>query len=208
MSALSTRDPFLQDNGAAARQADAGGINRRIAMRLRVALSVFAMCLPLAVAQAADAGHTAPDLDAQRLAMSKLAFLVGKWHGEGWIQGPNGRVVFHQTETIAMLQDGLLLAIEGRGFAPTDPAKPRFQANALVSYNDGSGEYSFYSYAQGNSGTFKAELLSPDTLRWYPGPVRFTISVDASGHWRETGEAPDGKGGMVGFFEMNLQRDP
>jgi len=177
-------------------------------MHLRVALSVFAMCLPLAVAQAADAGHAAPDLHAQTLAMSKLAFLVGKWHGEGWINGERGRAEFHQTETIAMLQDGLLLAIEGRGFAPADPVKPQFQANALVSYNDGSGEYSFYSYAQGRAGTFKAELLSPGTLRWYPGPVRFTISVDASGHWHETGEAPDGKGGMAGFFEMNLQRDP
>jgi hypothetical protein len=205
---LSTRDRFLQDTGGPTRQADAGNINRKIAMRLRLALSVFAMCLPLAVAQAADAGQAAPDLGAQKAAMSKLAFLVGKWHGDGWIQGPRGRTEFHQTETIAMLQDGLLLAIEGRGFAPADPVKPQFQANALVSYNDGSGEYSFYSYAQGRAGAFKAELLSPGTLRWYPGPVRFTISVDASGHWHETGEAPDGKGGMAGFFEMNLQRDP
>jgi hypothetical protein len=157
----------------------------------------------------------APNLDSQKAAMQKLAFLSGAWEGQGWIVSPRGRIEFRQTEDIRLLQDGLLLSIEGRGFSKSaDPksanpsGEPTFQANALVSFNDGDGTYRFYSFSLGYSGTFPAELLDQHTLRWSPGPVRFTIRVDPPGHWHETGEAPDGKGGFRQFFEMDLEHAP
>jgi hypothetical protein len=166
--------------------------------------------LPL-IAVASDPEPTAaPNLDSQKTAMQKLAFLSGTWAGQGWTVGPKGRTEFRQTEDIRVLQDGLLLSIEGRGFPKSgDPGgKPAFQANALVSFNDGDGAYRFYSFAQGRSGTFPAELVDEHVLRWSPGPVRLTIRVDPRGHWHETGEAPDGKGGFRQFFEMDLDHVP
>lgn len=168
----------------------------------------LAVCMPRVPAQAADEPRSGPDLQAQAAAMAKLSFLLGDWHGEGWIAGAKGRTEFRQTETIRLLQEGTLISIEGRGYVRSAPpdAKPSFAANALVSYDDATKEYRFYSFAQGRSGTFKAELMGPDTLRWYPEPVRFTIRIESDGQWREIGEAPDGKGGFRGFFEMKLQR--
>jgi hypothetical protein len=168
------------------------------------------LSLPL-IAVASDPEPTAaPNLDSQKAAMQKLAFLGGTWAGQGWVVGSKGRIEFRQTEDIRVLQDGLLLSIEGRGFPkPSDPSgKPAFQANALVSFNDGDGTYRFYSFALGHSGTFPAELLDQQVLRWSPGPVRYTIRVDPRGHWHETGEAPDGKGGFRQFFEMDLDHVP
>ena len=40
-----------------------------------------------------------PDLNAQRAAMGKLAFLVGKWKGEArLLRGPDEWVELHQSE--------------------------------------------------------------------------------------------------------------
>ena len=166
--------------------------------------------LPLIAVGSDPEPTAAPNLDSQKAAMQKLAFLSGAWVGHGWIVGSRGRIEFRQPEDIRLLQDGLLLSIEGRGFSKSgDPGgKPTFQANALVSFNDGDGTYRFYSFALGYSGTFPAELLDQHTLRWSPGPVHFTIRVDPPGHWHETGEAPDGKGGFHQFFEMDLEHAP
>lgn len=179
-------------------------------VRLSLCLALTFVLALISIGARAAEPPAAPNLEAQKAAMQKLAFLSGEWAGQGWIVGASGRVEFRQTETIRMLQDGLLLAIEGRGFPKSGDAnaKAAFQANALVSFDDGDGAYRFYSFSQGRSGTFPAELLEQQVLRWSPGPVRFTIRVDSRAHWHETGEAPDGKGGFRQFFEMDLNRAP
>jgi hypothetical protein len=60
-----------------------------------------------------------PDLNAQRAAMQKLAFLVGKWNGEArLLHGPDQDL--QQTEEVQYKLDGLLLVIEGVGRKKSD----------------------------------------------------------------------------------------
>jgi hypothetical protein len=55
-----------------------------------------------------------PDLEAQRTAITKLAFLVGEWSGEASVlRGPAKFVELVQTESAQFKLDGLLLVIEG-----------------------------------------------------------------------------------------------
>jgi hypothetical protein len=57
-----------------------------------------------------------PDLEAQRLAMSKIAFLVGKWNGEArLLRGPGEWVDLVLTEEAQYKLDVLILTIEGIG---------------------------------------------------------------------------------------------
>ena len=50
-----------------------------------------------------------PDLNAQRAAMGKLAFLVGKWEGEAsLLRGPGEWVELHQSEEAQYKLDGLM----------------------------------------------------------------------------------------------------
>ena len=59
-----------------------------------------------------------PDLAAQREAMRKLDFLIGKWAGEAHLlRGPSELVVLHQTEEPQYKLDGLIVVIEGVGRA-------------------------------------------------------------------------------------------
>ena len=71
--------------------------------------------------------HT-PDLDAQRTAMKKLEFLVGKWAGQTrMLRGPGEPIVMMQSEEAQYKLDGLVLLIEGVGRDKTD-GKPALQA--------------------------------------------------------------------------------
>lgn len=173
-------------------------------------IGIPALCLSAAAALAADRSYSGPDIPAQIAAMSKLSFLLGTWHGTGFTDSARGRVEFRQTEKITMRQQGALLSIQGEGTLASAPAdaKPQFEADALLSFDDAAMAYRFYAFAQGSSGTFKAELTGPKTLRWYPGPVRYTISIESDGQWLEVGERTDAKGNYIKFFEMRLQRAP
>ena len=62
-----------------------------------------------------------PDLNAQRAAMKKLGFLVGKWHGEARLLGGGGEWMnLHQSEEAQYKLDGLILVIEGVGRTKSD----------------------------------------------------------------------------------------
>jgi len=82
-------------------------------------------CVASLIPCVAQQPHT-PDLDAQRAAMKKLDFLVGKWAGEArMLRGPGEPVVMKQTEEVQYKLDGLVLLIEGVG---TADGKPVLQA--------------------------------------------------------------------------------
>src|SRR5262245_39582458 len=90
-----------------------------------------------------------PDLAAQRAAMQKLSFLIGKW--SGWanvLRGPNLSVELNQTEEASYRLDGLLLTIEGIGTAKTD-GKPVLQALGIISYDDERGSYRMRAFNDG-----------------------------------------------------------
>ena len=57
-----------------------------------------------------------PDTEAQRAALKKLDFLVGKWSGEARVERGSGEPLeLIQTEEAQYKLDGLILTIEGIG---------------------------------------------------------------------------------------------
>jgi hypothetical protein len=55
-----------------------------------------------------------PNLEAQREAMKKLGFLIGKWAGEArLVRGPTESVELLQTEEAQYKLGGLIIVIEG-----------------------------------------------------------------------------------------------
>jgi hypothetical protein len=90
--------------------------------------------------------HT-PDLYAQRAAMKKLEFLVGKWTGEARMMRAQGEpLVMIQTEEAQYRLDGLILSIEGVGRAN---GKPALQAFGIISFDDEIGTYRMRAYNDG-----------------------------------------------------------
>lgn len=150
----------------------------------------------------------AQDLDTDEVnkaAISKLAFIVGDWKGEGWMMGQDGQKhSFTQTETIRFKIDSTAILIEGRGM---NNGKVIHNAMAILSYNQTDKYYNFHSYlANGREGKFKAELLD-EKLHWYPMEnMRYIISLNENGQWHETGEMKRGDQWFQ-FFEMNLDKE-
>jgi hypothetical protein len=90
-----------------------------------------------------------PDLEAQRVAMKKLAFLVGKWRGEARLQRGSGEpMLLTQTEEVEFKVDGLVLLTEGIGRAEVD-GRPILQALGILSYDDEAGKYHMRAFNDG-----------------------------------------------------------
>jgi hypothetical protein len=90
-----------------------------------------------------------PNVEAQRAAMKKLGFLVGKWSGEArLLRGPGEPLELIQTEEAQYKLDGLILIIEGIGRTKAD-GKIALQAFATVSYDDEAGAYRMRAYNEG-----------------------------------------------------------
>lgn len=134
--------------------------------------------------------------------VSKLAFIVGDWKGEGWMMGQDGQKhAFVQTETIRFKIDSTAILIEGFG---TNNGKAIHNALAILTYNKTDKNYTFHSYlANGREGKFKAELID-NKLYWYPmDTMRYIIFINEKGQWYETGEMNRGEQWFQ-FFEMTL----
>src|SRR5262245_61891083 len=100
-------------------------------------LTGAALVLPLM----AQAPRT-PDLRAQRDAMKKLAFLIGRWSGEAKaLRAPGAPMAeMLQTEEAAYKLDGLVLTIEGIGRNKSDGSLA-LQALGVISFDDEAGVY-------------------------------------------------------------------
>src|SRR5262245_35869613 len=108
----------------------------RMPMRTLVCL----LCFAVLVTCLAQQPHM-PDLNAQRAAMKKLEFMVGKWSGEARLhQGAGDPVLLTQTEEVQYKLNGLILIIEGVGQNKAD-GQLALQALGIVSYDDESGTY-------------------------------------------------------------------
>ena len=130
-----------------------------------------------------------PDLEAQKTAMKKLAFLAGKWSGDATAQqrGPEP-VKIAQTEDIQFRLDGLILLIEGTGRDPVT-GKSMFNALGIVNYDDLKKEYRIKAYNGGR--TIEAPFeVSESGFAWAfktgPADVRNEMKVDEKGMWIET----------------------
>lgn len=99
-----------------------------------------------------------PDLEAQRAAMKKLNFLLGKWIGEARIlRGGGEPTELIQTEEAQYKLDGLILVIEGTGRTKSD-SRPTLQAFGILSYDDENGRYRMRAF---NDGRFLETEVKP-----------------------------------------------
>jgi hypothetical protein len=136
--------------------------------------------------------------------ISKLAFLVGNWEGNGWLIGRDRKKSeFSQTEKIKFKLDSSLILIEGLGRAD---GKVIHNALALITFNKEEKNYSFQSYLQnGRKGNFKGELID-NKFYWYPNEMtRYIIWLNEKDQWYEKGEY-NREGNWFQFFEMTLNR--
>jgi hypothetical protein len=156
-----------------------------------------------------------PNVDSQREAMKKLAFLAGHWSGPVSIsRGPvaqGGAEPLHltQAETVQFKLDGLVLLIEGQSTGPD--GKAQFQALATVSYDDAAHTYRFRAY---NDGHFiDTELtVQPDGFAWGfdagPAKIRNTMHLTPKGEWQETTDVTFGSNPPHRSVDMLLEHQP
>jgi hypothetical protein len=151
-----------------------------------------------------------PDLDAQRAAMKKLDFLVGKWAGEArrWL-GPGDPVVMTQTEDAQYKLDGLLLTIEGVG--RTKDGKPDLQALGIISFDDENATYRMRAF---NDGRFlETEVKVADDgkgMSWGFALGQYRTSsvlrINEKGDWTELHEITIGAQPPKKFMELTVSR--
>jgi hypothetical protein len=100
-----------------------------------------------------------PNIEAQRAAMQKLAFLIGGWSGEASVlRGPGQLVDLAQTESAQFKLDGLILMIEGLGRLKSD-GTPFLQSLGIISFDDASGQYRMRAFNDGRSLDTEVKLL-------------------------------------------------
>jgi len=151
------------------------------------------------------------DLEAQRAAMAKLAFLVGKWEGEARIyRGPGEPTVLRMTEDASYRLGGLILLIEGIGRSKAD-GKAALQAIGFVSYGDAKGTYHMRAFNDGRFLESPVKLLEDGkSLAWgfTLDQIRTSsvLRINERGEWTEQHEITIGEQPAKKFMEMVVRR--
>jgi hypothetical protein len=156
------------------------------------------------IALMAQQPHT-PDLDAQRAAMKKLDFLVGKWTGAARIfSTPGEPMVILQTEEAQYKLGGLVLTIEGVGMAN---GKPALQALGIISYDDESGTYHMRAFNDGRFLETEVKLIDKGmTWGFAVGQYRMNsvMRIDEKGAWTELHEITIGTQAPKKYMELSV----
>lgn len=152
-----------------------------------------------------------PDLDAQRAAMKKLSFLVGKWAGQArMFRRPGETIEMAQTEDAQYKLDGLLLLIEGVGRNKAD-GKPALQALGILSYDDEARAYHMRAYNDGRYLETEVRLTEDGkgmTWGFAMGEIKTssTLRIDEKGDWTEVHEITIGPQPARKFMELRVRR--
>ena len=142
-------------------------------------------------------------------ATDALAFLDGRWEGEGWSidRVTRKRENFRHVEQVTSRLRGGLRVVEGQATDSTG-GPPSFSALGVLSAKGGGG-YQLHSYSTLGGGTFAAEAPRPGVLVWTipagPGRVVYEITV-RDGVWEETGNYVGSDAQPRQFFFMRLRR--
>jgi hypothetical protein len=150
-----------------------------------------------------------PNVAAQKEAMKKLEFLVGRWKGPASVRrGPGEPIRITQHENVQYKLDGLLLLIEGEG--RDGEGKSVFGALAVVSFDDTTGTYRFRAFNDGR--TLETEFkVEEKGFAWgYTAgalKVMNVMKVSESGEWVETTDATFGANPTLRTVEMKLARE-
>jgi hypothetical protein len=156
--------------------------------------------------------HT-PDLEIQRTAMNRLAFLTGKWSGEASAaRGPGQVIELIQTEEAQLKLNGLVLQIEGVGRTKAD-GKLALQALGLISFDDESGTYRMRAYNDGRWLESEVKLdPSGSAITWGFALGEYqthsTLRLNEKGEWTELAELKIGERAPVKLMELTVRRQP
>ena len=151
-----------------------------------------------------------PDLEAQREAMKKLGFLVGKWAGEArLLRGPTESVELSQTEEAQYKLDGLLVVIEGVGRTKSG-GQPLLQALGIVSYDDESRTYHLRAFNDGRFLETEMKLLENSkgmTWGFALGEIRTNsvLQINERGEWTELAEISIGSQPPKKLLELTIR---
>lgn len=168
-------------------------------MRIRLAL-VFLVALPLFAADE----------------MRKLDWMVGEWKGDASIQmGPGKPQQAVQTERVQSKLGGKVLIIEGLGKRKLEDGTAGevvHDALAVISWDEKAKKYRFDAWTA-REGYVEAWLEAGENGRCAWGfdtpqgaKIRYTLSHDDTGQWREIGEYSRDGNQYTKFFEMTLQK--
>lgn len=177
-----------------------------ISSRSRWAVSSLVLWLSFSAIGAAQQPG-GPNIDAQREAMKKLAFLAGRWSGPVTIaRGPGEPLKLTQSENVAFKLDGLVLLIQGQSTGAD--GKAQFEALATIAYDDGSHTYRFRAYNEGRY--LDTELtVQPDGFAWGfeagPAKIQNTMRLTAKGEWQESTDVTFGNAPPRRSVDMLLQ---
>lgn len=148
--------------------------------------------------------------------MRKLDFLLGDWKGEASVQmGPGKPQSVVQSEQVRSQLSGKVLIINGLGKLKLDDGSAGevvHEALAVISFDEKTRSYRFDAWTA-RDGYVEAWLEAGDrTATWgfdtpQGGKIRYSISLNEKGEWRERGEfSRDGKTWMPPFFDMTLRK--
>ncbi len=150
-----------------------------------------------------------PNIEAQRAAMKKLGFLIGRWAGEArLLRGPGESVVLVQTEEAQYKLDGLILVVEGVGRSKAD-GKLAVQALGIISYDDESGTYRMRAFNDGRFLETEVKLADDGngiTWGFASGQIRSSsvLRITEKGDWTELGEITIGSQPPRKFMELTV----
>jgi hypothetical protein len=173
-------------------------------------LTSVLVCIALLVPYMAQLPRL-PGLEAQRAALKKLDFLVGKWSGEARVsRGPGEPLELIQTEEAQYKLDGLILIIEGIGKTKTD-GKVALQALGIVSYDDEGGTYRMRAYNDGRYLETDLKLSENGkgiTWGFALGDIKTSsmLRMNEKGEWTELTEIAIGSQPARKFMELTVSR--
>jgi hypothetical protein len=150
-----------------------------------------------------------PDLEAQRVAMRKLNFLVGKWAGEGRLLRPTESMELLQTEEAQYKLDGLILLIEGIGRAKSS-GQLVLQALGIISYDDESETFRMRAFNDGRFLETEVKLLEADkgmTWGFALGEIKTNsvMRITENGEWTELAEITFGSQPAKKLLEITVR---
>lgn len=152
-----------------------------------------------------------PDLNAQRAAMKKLGFLVGRWNGEvRLLRGAGEWVDLHQSEEAQYKLDGLILVIEGVGRTKSD-GYTVLQALGVISFDDETATYRMRAFNDGRFFESEVKLLDQDkAISWGFGfgeiTTKSVLRINESGEWTELAEIKIGSEPPKRLLELTVRR--
>lgn len=150
-------------------------------------------------------------MGAQRAAMNKLSFLVGKWAGEVRIyRKPDEPLVLDQTEDAQFKLDGWVLQIEGIGRTKAG-GQPVLQALGMISFDDERSVYRMRAFNDGRFLETDVTLLDDGrSLRWgfSVGEIKMAslLRINDRGEWTELHEIAIGVQPPRKFMELAVTR--